>query len=150
MKSGWQNFESRFSALSQREKVLITVCGSVLIVMMLLLGLIEPTLKQAKHVNCKCKPSRQATCNFKAKSWRCKRSWRKSRPRVGCGAEPTDVAKSGDFRAAGGQNDFDGCSVRDAQFARKCIKTRATVEVGFLGVLTRRADCARNGIEIGV
>lgn len=30
MKSGWQNFESRFSALSQREKVLITLCGSVL------------------------------------------------------------------------------------------------------------------------
>lgn len=48
MKSGWQNFESRFSALSQREKVLITLCGSVLIVMMLLLGLIEPALKQGQ------------------------------------------------------------------------------------------------------
>ncbi len=48
MKSGWQNFESRFSALSQREKVLITRCGSVLIVMMLLLGLIEATLKQGQ------------------------------------------------------------------------------------------------------
>ncbi|SPM19715.1 type II secretion system protein GspM [Vibrio cholerae] len=48
MKSGWQNFESRFSALSQREKVLITLCGSVLIVMMLLLVLIEPALKQGQ------------------------------------------------------------------------------------------------------
>ncbi len=94
MKSGWQNFESRFSALSQREKVLITVCGSVIIVMMLMLGLIEPALKQgqARQLQMQTLTSSNLQLHGAASA-----VGEKSRPRVGCGAEPTDVAKSGNF-----------------------------------------------------
>ncbi|EEZ01358.1 MSHA biogenesis protein MshJ [Vibrio sp. RC586] len=47
MSSRWQTLESKFSLLSQREKVLIALCGTVLVVMLLVIGLIEPTLKQS-------------------------------------------------------------------------------------------------------
>lgn len=115
MKSGWQNFESRFSALSQREKVLITLCGSVLIVMMLLLGLIEPALKQGQARQLQMQTLTSSNLQLQGEIMALQGAvGEKSRPRVGCGAEPTDVAKSGNFRAAGGQNDLDGCSIRDA------------------------------------
>lgn len=48
MMSHWETMTSKFSALSQREKVLIALCGTVLVVMVLLIGLIEPALKQSQ------------------------------------------------------------------------------------------------------
>ncbi|EMB51410.1 MSHA biogenesis protein MshJ [Vibrio mimicus] len=48
MISHWETMTSKFSALSQREKVLIALCGTVLVVMVLLIGLIEPALKQSQ------------------------------------------------------------------------------------------------------
>ncbi|MEH0389352.1 type II secretion system protein GspM [Vibrio mimicus] len=48
MMSHWETMTSKFSALSPREKVLIALCGTVLVVMVLLIGLIEPALKQSQ------------------------------------------------------------------------------------------------------
>ncbi|ENM5759684.1 type II secretion system protein GspM [Vibrio mimicus] len=48
MMSHWETMTSKFSALSLREKVLIALCGTVLVVMVLLIGLIEPALKQSQ------------------------------------------------------------------------------------------------------
>ncbi|ENM5762153.1 type II secretion system protein GspM [Vibrio mimicus] len=48
MMSHWETMTSKFSTLSQREKVLIALCGTVLVVMVLLIGLIEPALKQSQ------------------------------------------------------------------------------------------------------
>ncbi|EPZ7320181.1 type II secretion system protein GspM [Vibrio mimicus] len=48
MMSHRETMTSKFSALSQREKVLIALCGTVLVVMVLLIGLIEPALKQSQ------------------------------------------------------------------------------------------------------
>lgn len=48
MKSQWQQMQSKFSALSQREKILIVVCGFILFGGALLLGLIEPAMKHGR------------------------------------------------------------------------------------------------------
>ncbi|ENM5789956.1 type 4a pilus biogenesis protein PilO [Vibrio mimicus] len=48
MMSHWETMTSKFSVLSPREKVLIALCGTVLVVMVLLIGLIEPALKQSQ------------------------------------------------------------------------------------------------------
>ncbi|QIL85232.1 type 4a pilus biogenesis protein PilO [Vibrio sp. HDW18] len=45
MSSRWSTIENQFSVLSQREKILIALCGTVVLVMLLLIGLIEPSLK---------------------------------------------------------------------------------------------------------
>ncbi|ENM5785935.1 type 4a pilus biogenesis protein PilO [Vibrio metoecus] len=48
MRSRWQTMEKQFSALSQREKGLIALCGVVVVVLSLWMGLIEPALKQSE------------------------------------------------------------------------------------------------------
>ncbi|MGL6171516.1 MAG: type II secretion system protein GspM [Vibrio sp.] len=48
MMSYWQTMVRQFSALSLREKGLIALCGTVLLVVVWLIGLIEPALKQGQ------------------------------------------------------------------------------------------------------